>query len=57
MLDCSPGSKDYHKQDNVSVDMSWPEAGKSGLAVCTVTITRGDKMVSKAKLQVTVENK
>jgi hypothetical protein len=52
-----PSNADYQKEDNVSVDVAWPEAGKGGLAVCTVTIKRGDKIVSKSKLQVMVEDK
>jgi hypothetical protein len=51
-----PSHADYQKEDNVSVDVSWPEAGKSGLAFCTVTVKRGDKVVSKSKLQVRVED-
>ena len=52
-----PHHPDYQKEENVSVDVSWPEAGKSGLASCTVTIKRGDKVVSRSKFQVRVEDK
>jgi hypothetical protein len=45
---------DYQKEENVSVDVAWPEAGKSGFADCTVIVKLGDKIVSKSKLQVTV---
>jgi hypothetical protein len=44
----------FQKQENVSVDVAWPEAGKAGLALCTVVVKLGDKTVSKSKLQVTV---
>jgi len=52
-----PGNRDYKKEENVSVDVSWPEAGKRDFAVCTVSIKRGDQLVSKTKMQVTVEEK
>jgi hypothetical protein len=50
-----PPNPDYQKQENVSVDVSWPEVGKSGFALCTVTVKLGDKIVSKSKLQVAVD--
>jgi hypothetical protein len=46
---------DYQKEENVSVDVAWPEAGKSGFALCTVTVKLGDQTVSKSKLQVIVD--
>ena len=52
-----PTHQDYQKEDNVTVDVSWPEAGKSGTAFCTVTVRRGDKIVSKSKLQLKVDGK
>jgi len=51
-----PAQPNYQNEDNVSVDVSWPEAGKNGLAYCTVMIKRGDIVVSKSKLQVRVED-
>jgi hypothetical protein len=52
-----PANRDYKKEENISVDVSWPEAGKRAFAVCTVSIKRGDQLVSKTKMQVTVEEK
>jgi hypothetical protein len=52
-----PSDRDYTKKENVSVDVSWPEAGKRDFAVCTVVVRLGDKIVSKTKMQVTVEEK
>lgn len=52
-----PSDRDYTKKENVSVDVSWPEAGKRDFAVCTVVVKLGDKIVSKSKMQVTVEEK
>jgi hypothetical protein len=49
-----PSDSDYKKKESVSVDVSWPETGKNGFAVCTVTVTLGKKIVSKTKSQVTV---
>jgi hypothetical protein len=46
---------DFQKQENVKVDVAWPEARKSGFALCTVTVKLGDKTVSKSKLQVIVD--
>ncbi len=46
---------DFQKEENVSVDVAWPEAGKSGFALCTVTVKLGDETVSKSKLQVVVD--
>jgi orotate phosphoribosyltransferase-like protein len=45
----------FQKEENVSVDVAWPEAGKSGFALCTVTVKLGDQTVSKSKLQVIVD--
>ena len=52
-----PPNRDYRKEENVSVDVSWPEAGKRDFAVCTVSVKLGDKIVSKTKMQVMVEEK
>ena len=52
-----PSDRDYAKKENVSVDVAWPEAGKRGFAVCTIVVKLGDKIVSKTKTQVTVEEK
>ena len=52
-----PSDRDYKKKENVSVDVSWPEAGKQDFAVCTVVVKLGDKVVSKTKTRVTVEEK
>ncbi|MGD0262487.1 MAG: hypothetical protein ABSD29_22210 [Verrucomicrobiota bacterium] len=52
-----PSDHDYTKKENVSVDVSWPEAGKRDFAICTVVVKLGDKIVSKTKMQVTVEEK
>jgi hypothetical protein len=50
-----PSAPDYRKQENVSVEVSWPESGKRDFAVCTVVVKLGDKIVSKSKLQVVVD--
>jgi len=52
-----PSDRDYKKKENVSVDVSWPEAGKRDFAICTVVVKLGDKIVSKARMRVTVEEK
>jgi hypothetical protein len=52
-----PSDRDYTKRENVSVDVSWPEAGRRDFAVCTVVVKLGNKIVSKTKMQVTVEEK
>ena len=50
-----PSDPDYATTENVSVDVSWPEVGKRDFAVCTVVIRLGDRLVSKTRLKVTVE--
>jgi hypothetical protein len=50
-----PSDEDYMKRENVSVDVSWPEFGKQDFAVCAVVIKLGDKIVSKTKTRVSVE--
>jgi hypothetical protein len=52
-----PSDRDYKRKENVSVDVSWPEAGKRDFAVCTVVVKLGNELVSKTKMQVTVEEK
>jgi hypothetical protein len=53
----SPAQADYQTAENVSVDVSWPKVGESGVAFCTVIIKRGDKIVSKSKFQLQVDDK
>lgn len=52
-----PSHPDFAKRENVSVEVSWPEAGQSGFSVCTVTIKLGTRIVSKSRMQVAVEEK
>ena len=52
-----PSDRDYTKRENVSVEVSWPEAGTRDFAVCAVVVKLGDKIVSKTKMQVTVEDR
>jgi len=44
-------SPDFEKEPNVTVDVSWPKQGEPGAALCTVTIKRGEKVVSRSKMQ------
>ncbi len=52
-----PSDRDYKKRENVGVDVSWPEAGKQDFAVCTVVVKVGDRIVSKTKTRVAVEER
>lgn len=52
-----PSQMNYQDEENVTVDVSWPDLGKTGFAICTITVKLGDKVVSKTKMQVTVEEK
>jgi hypothetical protein len=52
-----PPNPEYTRKENVSVNVSWPEVGKTDFAVCTITVKLGDKIVSKTKMKVTVEEK
>jgi hypothetical protein len=54
---CPPSHSNYQKEENVTVDVFCPKSGDSGFASCTVTVKWGDKVVSKSKLKVTVEDK
>lgn len=44
----------YPSEENVTVDVSWPKNGQGGFAICTITVKRGDKVVSKSKTQMQV---
>jgi hypothetical protein len=50
-----PSSPNYANEENVTVDVSWPYPNESGVALCAVTIKRGDRIVSKSRLQLKVE--
>jgi hypothetical protein len=50
-----PSDRDYKKKENVRVEVAWPETGKKDFATCTVIVKVGDNLVSKTKMQVTVE--
>jgi hypothetical protein len=52
-----PSQPNYQTEENVTVDVSWPEAGQSGFAICSITVKLGDKVVSKSKLKMEVDNK
>jgi hypothetical protein len=48
---------DYQTAENVTLDVSWPEHGQGGFAICDITVKLGDKVVSKSKLKVQVDAK
>ena len=50
-----PPNPDYATTENVTVDVAWPEVGKTDFAVCMITIKVGDDIVSKTKMKVTVD--
>jgi len=52
-----PTSENYKREENVTVDASWPKTGETGVALCTVTIKRGDKVVSKSTMKFTLDDK
>jgi hypothetical protein len=52
-----PSQADYKTEENVSVDVSWPEAGQGGFVICSVTVKLGDRVVSKSKMKVQIEAK
>ena len=49
-----PSHPNYAKEENVAVDVFCPKSSDGGFASCTVTVKRGDKVVSKSKLKVKV---
>ena len=48
-------SENYQKEDNVTVDVTWPKARETGVAICTVTIKHGDKVLSKSRMKFAIE--
>ena len=52
-----PSQSNYQTEENVTVDVAWPDPGKSGFAVCSVTVKLGDKVVSKSKVKMEVDGK
>jgi len=52
-----PASEQFQKEDNITVDVTWPKAGETGVAICIVTIKRGDKLVSKSTMKLAIEGK
>ena len=51
-----PGQPNYQQEENVTLAVSWPEDGKSGFAVCSITIKRGEKIVSRSKIKIRVDS-
>jgi hypothetical protein len=51
----SPKDPDYAKEENFTVDVSWPYPNETGTASCTVTIKRGDSIVSKSRVQLKID--
>ena len=50
-----PTDPNYAKEENVTVDVSWPYPNESGTAFCVVTIKLGTQVMSKSRLQLEVE--
>jgi hypothetical protein len=50
-------SANYANEDNITVDVSWPKTGETGIALCTVTVKRGESTVSRSKMQFKVEGR
>ena len=42
------------EKEDITVDVSWPEPGQTGFAICNIVVKRGDKVVSKSRLKVQV---
>lgn len=52
-----PSNPNYQNQENVTMDVNWPKEGEGSFAVCTIIVKRGDKVASKSKLRVTVNER
>jgi hypothetical protein len=50
-----PKNPDYTKEENVTVDVSWPYPNESGTAFCSVTLKRGDSILSKSRMQLKID--
>jgi len=57
-LYAGPSEKDakYQSEDNVSMEVTWPKPGEGGMATCSLVVKRGDKITSKFKFQLQVED-
>ncbi len=53
----SPSEPAYRKSENVTMDVDWPKEGENNSATCTIVVKRGNKLVAKSKLQVSVQEK
>ena len=45
----------YTNDENVTVDVSWPYPNESGTAFCSVTLKRGDSILTKSKMQLKID--
>ena len=52
-----PTQQHYQKEVNVTVNVFWPEVGKSDRAFYNVTVRRGDKVIAKSQMHMEVEGK
>lgn len=50
-----PSHPNYGSAENVTVDVAWPYPNESGTASCTVTIRRGDQIVSRSALKLKIQ--
>src|SRR5579862_1254342 len=50
-----PGKSGYAKTENVTVDVSWPYPNESGTAFCSITVKRGDSILSKSRMQLKID--
>lgn len=48
------GGADYMKAENITVQVSWSKSDESSVAICAVTIRRGDKPVWKSQMQTAI---
>jgi hypothetical protein len=50
-----PKNPDYAKEENITVDVSWPYPNESGTAFCSVTVKRGDSILTKSRMQLKID--
>ena len=52
-----PSDPNYRKSENVTMDVTWPNEGERNIATCTIIVKRGDSVLAKSKMQVSVSEK
>jgi hypothetical protein len=47
-------NSNYKKVENISMQVVWPKENQPGAAICTIVVKRGDKIVTRSRMQITL---